>query len=358
MKRTFFAIAILCVGLVWLRPGPFAADAPAPSPSERQSRDHALAGARIFRDKADKTFDASAIDFSKDPNEGLVSPALTTCTFLPSEVSGTTPKFDCRLEGGEKIKVKYGWTREIPVEVAVTRLLQALGFGADRMSRVAALRCFGCVVSPFHVRFVAQMLHLGDAFDRHIDYHHAIDFVNVSVERKLKGESVDAGSAKGWDFFELSKIDPAQGGASRADVDALRLMAMFLDHWDNKGPNQRLLCEGDEKAPCDHPLAMMQDTGSDFGPYKLNLDHWRKRRLWSDEATCNVSMKGLPYEGSTFPDARISEAGRRLLADRLTPLSHDQIRSLFTAAGFEDVDGWTAAFEDKVRQLATRSCAS
>jgi hypothetical protein len=95
-----------------------------------------------------------------------------------------------------------------------------------------------------------------------------MDFVNVAVERKLKGDGVEAGGEKGWAFYELAKIDPARGGASRAEVDALRLMAVFLNHWDNKGPNQRLVCEGDQPAPCAHPLAMMQDVGSDFGPRK------------------------------------------------------------------------------------------
>ena len=152
----------------------------------------------------------------------------------------------------------------------------------------------------------------------------------------------------------MSAIDPSVGGASRAEVDALRLMAVFLNHWDNKGPNQRLLCEGEQKAPCSHPLAMLQDAGSDLGPNKMNLDHWRQRSIWSDGASCALSMKGLPYDGATFPDVRITEAGRRLVADRLAPLSHGQVRSLFSAAGFEDVDGWTAAFEDKVRQIAHR----
>jgi hypothetical protein len=131
---------------------------------------------------------------------------------------------------------------------------------------------------------------------------------------------------------------------------------VFLNHWDNKGNNQRLVCEGDRPSPCDHPLAMVQDTGSDFGPFKLNLEKWRKRRIWSDATGCRVSMKGLPYDGATFPDARISEGGRRLIADRLSQLTHDQIRGLFTAAGFRDVDAWVSAFEDKVRQIADRRC--
>jgi hypothetical protein len=193
VKRTVFAIAVLSVGLMWVWPGPFAAQPPAASPAQWEARETALAGARVFRRSS---FDASAVDFTADPNSRLINPQLTTCTFLPTQVAGTTPKFDCRLDGGEKIKVKYGWTREIPVEVAATRLLDALGFGADRMSRVAVLRCFGCVVSPFHVRGLAQILHLGDMFDKHLPYDHAIDFVNVAVERKLKGDSVEAGSVK------------------------------------------------------------------------------------------------------------------------------------------------------------------
>jgi hypothetical protein len=353
VKRTVLAIVVLATSLIWLRPGPFAAPPAAQSPADIRARDEQLAGARVFRDAP---FDARAIDFAKDPNERLIDPHLTTCTFVPTEVSGTTPKFDCRLDSGHKIKVKYGWTREIPVEVVVTRLLDALGFGADRMSRVATLRCFGCVISPFHIRAVAQFLHLGEAFDRHLPYDHSIDFENVTVERKFTGDAVEAGGTKGWDFSELSKIDPARGGASRAEVDALRLMAVFLNHWDNKASNQRLVCPS-EKKPCEHALLMLQDTGSDLGPYKMNLDHWRKRPIWSDDAACGVSMKGLPFDGATFADVRISESGRRLLADRLSSLSDAQIHTLFAAGGFENVDGWAAAFEDKVRQIAARTCA-
>ncbi len=193
VKRAVFAVIVLSVAMVWWWPRPWAAASDMPSQAELQRRDEALAGAKIFDRKAElQVGDVGlAVDFSKDPNQDLINPQLTTCTFVPTDTSGTTPKFDCRLQGGEKIKVKYGWTREIPVEVAATRLLHALGFGADQMSRVAVVRCFGCVVSPFHVRALAQMLHLGDAFDRHINYNHAIDFVNVAVERKLQGNGVE-----------------------------------------------------------------------------------------------------------------------------------------------------------------------
>jgi hypothetical protein len=291
------------------------------------------------------------VDFTRDPNDDLTTMKPLICSYIPSPTSGTTPKFDCRLQNGDKVKVKYGWTREIRAEVAATRLLDGLGFPADRVSRVPMVRCFGCVAAPFHVLMVAELLHLDGPFERHLNYQHAIDFPNVSVERKFGGHAVEAGDLKGWSFFELNTIDPAAGGASRAEVDALRLMAMFLNHWDNKGENQRLVCVHND---CAGPLAMLQDVGSDFGPVKVNLDRWRARRIWMDEASCLVSMKDMPYHGSTFEDVNISEEGRLLISSRLSQLTHAQIRALFTTAAFDDVEEWTKAFEEKVRQIADR----
>jgi hypothetical protein len=70
-------------------------------------------------------------------------------------------------------------------------------------------------------------------------------------------------------------------GAPAADVDALRLLAMFLAHWDNKSTNQRIVClDQATTAPtpgsrrCKEPLLMIQDLGSTFGPYKANLTQW------------------------------------------------------------------------------------
>jgi hypothetical protein len=133
-------------------------------------------------------------------------------------------------------------------------------------------------------------------------------------------------------------------------------MAQFLSHWDNKAPNQRLNCE--ERAddePCDHPFAMFQDLGSTFGPYKAHLEGWSMMPIWTDGDSCTLSMKNLPYRGATFTDVQISEEGRRLLGDRLVQLSKAQIEALFVAAGFNDVDRWVAAFQDKVEQIVERS---
>jgi hypothetical protein len=73
-------------------------------------------------------------------------------------------------------------------------------------------------------------------------------------------------------------------------------------------------------------------------------------------------MRSLPYEGSTFPDTRISEEGRQFLAARLKSLSPKQIRDLFEGArvsqyplGDPNVDRWVSAFQNRVRAITDRS---
>ena len=93
------------------------------------------------------------------------------------------------------------------------------------------------------------------------------------------------------------------------------------------------------------------------GPKKLDLANWRSRPVWADASRCLVSMNGMPYDGGTFADVEISEGGRRLLGERMRQISAEQISALFAAAGVENVPEWTAAFQDKVRQIAARpSC--
>ena len=355
MKFTVFSILLVGAGMAAVGSIENGDGIPAPPEKEWGARNDALSRARILRDTH---FEASTIDFTIDPNSGIVDPALTTCRYKPEEVTGTTPKFDCELANGEKIKVKYGWTKEIPSEIASTRLLDALGFGADRVSRVTTVRCYGCPIQPFHTRSFAELLGLTGFLDKRINYASYRDFHNVSAERNLEGEAIEVGKERGWGFWELKHIDPSRGGASRAEVDALRLMAIFLHHWDNKTANQRLICEGDDTADCPHPIAMIQDTGSEFGPKKVHLDNWRLRPIWAgDRSQCLVSMKGMPYNGGTFHDVAISEAGRRLLGERLRQISPEQIGALFMAAGMDEVPQWVSVFQDKVRQIVDRpSC--
>jgi hypothetical protein len=351
VKRTLLTVALLTAGVAAF--GRFETGDGIPKPPEKEWawRNEALRGARVFVGR----FNAADINFAKDPNEGSVDPILTTCKYTPDESSGTTPKFDCELPNGEKVKVKYGGTKEVHSETAATRLLHALGFGADRVSRVQTVRCHGCPFQPYHTRALAELLQLDGFYDRRLDYDTYRDFENVSVERNLEGEAIEIGAERGWAFYELKNISEAKGGATRSEIDALRLIAVFLHHWDNKTSNQRLICVDSESTDCKHPIVMIQDVGSEFGPKKVELDKWRSTPVWSgDASTCTLSMREMPYKGGTFEDVAISDEGRRLLGDRLNQLTPAHIESLFVAGGFEQVPEWVNAFRDKVRQITNR----
>jgi hypothetical protein len=288
------------------------------------------------------------------------------CRFVARKPTGTTAKFDCILPDGQVIKVKYGRNPEIHAETAAATLLTMLGYPADTVEIVRRLRCYGCPQFPFFTMQVLTLMHLVRLADAHAGEDRYTDFEWVAVERQFPAPSIEAGDQKGWNWWELK-----YSRAPRADLDALRLLAVFLAHWDNKADNQRLVCL-DDPAPgpgerCGHPLAMIQDLGATFGPFKANLAGWHDAPIWSDRNRCIVSMNALPYGGATFPDAQITEAGRQQLASALTSLSNAQVRNIFEVARFgayysstddsRDVDAWTAAFDYRVRQISGLTCS-
>jgi hypothetical protein len=294
-----------------------------------------------------------------------------SCRMVLAPVGGTTPKFNCELGTGEVVKVKYGaGNAELGAEVAASRLIAALGFGADRMFRVKTVRCAGCPALPFQALrcFAATGMERG-CFPTGIDYRRHTDFEPAVVERRLEGDTIESADGQGWAWYELDLIDPAQGGSPRHEVDALRLLAVFLAHWDNKAENQRLICLPGGARPdggCSKPFALMQDLGATFGPNKMDLHNWRNTPVWADAKTCFVSMERLPFGGGTFPEGRISEKGRQFLLGMLSQLTTAQVRELFArsgATGLEgitmagrDPDAWVAAFMDKVRQIREAAC--
>lgn len=319
--------------------------------------------------RSDDQFDAFRADalarakvFRAAFTPGVLDPKATAhgelaCRFVLTDATGTTPKFDCELPTGIRVKVKYGNTPEISGEIAASRLLAALGFGADRVMLASRVRCYGCPASPFHTRRLAEWTHLEPLLRRTRDYDAYRDFEWAAVEYKLEGVAVEAEGRKGWGFFELKQIDSGRGGADPAEVDALRLMAMFLAHWDNKAANQRLVCLSREErgVSCRRPLVMLQDVGATFGPRKVNLDGWRSTPIWADADRCRLSMKPLPHDGGTFEDVQISDRGRRLLADRLVRLSARQIETLFVEGRFAgDIEQWVTTFQRKVNEIAVR----
>lgn len=327
-------------------------------------RNRALEAARLWQQPPVPVTEANLANNPPGPG-GFSEADDLSCRFVLDKISGLTPKFYCQTPGGEILKVKYGRANgEVFAEVAATRLLSALGFAADRMYVVRKVRCFGCPPFPFQALRCLERFGVRSAcLPGGIDYDKATEFDPAVVERRMEGVRIEAVPDQGWAWYELDRIDPAKGGSSRAEVDALRLLAVLLAHWDNKAENQRLICPpGAQVADgtCTAPVAVVQDVGATFGPKKVDLHNWRSTPMWADARACRVSMKNLPFGGATFPDRQISEEGRRMLLGMLEQLSERQLTDLFTHSRVIEHDGlsaegrgagaWVKAFQDKVRQ--------
>jgi hypothetical protein len=285
---------------------------------------------------------------------------LVPCTYTPHKRHGGTPKFHCRLLDGTIVKVKYGASNgEVYGEVLASRLLWALGFGADRQYPVRVL-CRGCSADPWQQDAPERGEHL---------------FEVATIERVFAKHVIETRDGSGWRWPELALVDQAQRDANRAERDALTLLAATLQHTDSKAEQQRLVCldvpdNGDRaNAPCARPFMYLHDVGLTFGAANTwnrnkvgstNLTRWAQAAVWKDPARC-VANLAKSATGS-LENPRISEPGRAFLAERLAQLTDAQLRDLFTVARVErrapehTVDDWIAAFKQKRDEIATARC--
>lgn len=294
-----------------------------------------------------------------------------TCDLDPSVArSGATAKFYCVVSPGDSVKVKYGQKNgEVYGEVAGTRLFWALGFGTDRQYPVR-VTCRGCSEDPWHhPQPQPGAVHL---------------FHPATVERKFKDKAIEVKGAKeGWAWWELQSVDERVGGAPRAHLDALRLLAAFVQHTDNKDDQQRLACPDDAvrrdaagNEACARPVLLVTDLGATFSRAdiannaKFDLGRWAGTPVWHDREKCIAKLK-RSWTG-TLGNPRISEAGRAFLAARLSELSDRQLHDLFTAAradlrgermrdagGVEravTVADWVDAFRRKRAEIVDHRC--
>jgi len=299
--------------------------------------------------------------------------ANVTCDYkYPDKpVSGVTPKFDCELKPGDVVKVKYGENNgEVFAEVAASRLFWALGFNADRMYPVK-VTCRNCPPDPFKESGAEWRLGKSAKVATRV-------YDPAAIERKFDGEAIEVPGYEGWGWAELETLRGDGVGATPAHVDALKLLAVFVQHVDSKPEQQALVClEGGERkdrsgnAQCTTPVLMVKDLGSTFGAAsrirydKMKLESWRSVEIWKDKKTCQGDLtKSLI---GTLEHPMIGEAGRKFLADRLSLLSDKQLLDLFTAARVErrddKIDGrqatapdWVRVFKEKRDQVVKHRC--
>ncbi len=298
---------------------------------------------------------------SFQPNE------MVTCDYVEKKLPGTTQKFDCAISKGDVVKVRYGNENgKVQGAVLASRLLWALGFGADRLYPVR-VTCRGCSADPWTQR---NRVPGEQVFDP------------AAIERKPQGHEMKSEYKGGWAWPELDQVDEQQGGAPQAQRDALKLLAVFLQHTDNKEEQERLLCLPKGRTAtgeCDKPFMMMHDVGLTFGQANIfnrtsvgsvNFDQWSKTPIWRDNAVACVGHMSQSQTG-TLGDPKISEAGRQFLADLLLQLTDQQLRDLFEVARVDDrsrrpnsaeppasVDEWVTAFKHKRDEIVTNRCKS
>jgi hypothetical protein len=278
---------------------------------------------------------------------------MVTCEYVEGKLPGSSRKFACAITPDDVVKVRYGaHNEEVQASVLATRLLWALGFAADRVYPVQ-VRCIGCSSDPWQHPARVRGDHM---------------FAPAVIERRPDGyEMTDDKGKSGWSWKELDLVDASAAGAPLAQRDALKLLAVFMQHTDTKREQQRLLClPGGLVAgsPCAKPFLMLHDVGltfghankfNDTGSGSVNLGNWAGTPVWKDPDACVGDLsKSLT---GTLGNPRVSEAGRLFLANLLVQLSDRQLDDLFDVAGVDREAEWVAAFKHKRDEIVTARCA-
>lgn len=303
------------------------------------------------------TTDVGSKNLKAGPQGPLAFAAGETvpCEFIDKpHGKGSTPKFHCKLASGREVKVRYGRTNgEVYAQVAATRLLWALGFPANAMYPVKVV-CRGCPADPFNGRPAA-----GSA---------PVTFDPATIDESAPGLTIETRPDEGWSWKELDQIDEQAGGATRAERDALKLLAVLIQHSSNKPINQRILCAN--PPACSQVSMMIADLGKTFGSASwrnsdataaVNFSEWSREPIWKSATMCTGSLH-WSLSGS-LSDPAVSEAGRALLASLLNQLTDAQLTDLFTVARVTDRDPsatvaqWVEAFKAKRVEIGRRKCA-
>jgi hypothetical protein len=281
--------------------------------------------------------------------------AIVSCNFVERPHGrGSTPKFSCATAAGQELKVRYGKTNgEVYAQVAATRLMWALGFWSNRMYPVK-VACAGCPPDPFKDRHAAARSQV-------------TTFDPATIDVKVDGDTVETKPDQGWSWNELDQVDEKAGGASRAQRDALVLLAVLMQHSSNKAINQRIVCL--DAPGCSRTVMMISDVGKTFGRANalnnddlaaVNFKAWSHEPIWEGATGC---VGHLPRSWSgTLHDPQVGEAGRKFLADLLVQLTDTQLRDLFEVSRFTErdptatVDDWVTAFKQKRTDIVNRHC--
>lgn len=286
---------------------------------------------------------------------------VISCTYIyktRKELGGLSPKFECRGRNGETYRIKYG--QKAHTAVAASRLLWALGFGAVISTPVKVV-CGGCSSDPWNS---LEPIEGGTRFEDAM-----FQQLKEGKEITLPGEA-----EVGWSWAtDLPLVSAGDGGATRAQVDALKLIAVLLQHGDSKSAQQKLICRPQDYDPeehfCRQPYMYIYDPGKTFGSdglrvHPLDFEKWKQKFVFSDPVACIGNLRqnaGNGRDGLTFPE--ISEQGRLFAGKLLSQFTADRgrVAAMFAVAHFELADpkhsagDWADVFISKTREIVNHT---
>jgi hypothetical protein len=285
-----------------------------------------------------------------------------TCNYVPrrrQDLGGFTPKFECEGADGHAYRVKYGRPKAYTTVVA-SRLLWTLGYGSDITTPVR-ITCIGCSRDPWK-------------HPVHTDGQVRFDDAIISELQKGKEITLTGKTEIGWSWKkDLPLVSEKKGGATKAQVDGLKLLVSLIQDVDSKPAQQKLICrfkDYDAKSDaCLRPYMYVHDLGNTFGSgalqmHPLNFEEWAKKRVWKDSRNCIADVQqnlGNGYDGLEYP--KISEEGRAFLADLFSQLIANpaNVVAMFDAAHIDKVDhvhsaeAWAGLFIAKAQEVIDHS---
>jgi hypothetical protein len=304
-------------------------------------------------------------------DNGLAKPLNCVANKDEHRGAGTTPKFHCSVAGNTdddgnliRYKIKPHFKGQSPDkrngeiygEFLSSRFSKALGFFADD-EWVADVSCPDCEKSLTK------------------------SFQGASFSTFQPAAGIELSLARGLDVNCNNKDSAAlgetltnllQNGAPRAEIDAFKLWLAFIDHGDTKSDNHKFACLNSKKngntRTCEPGEAVyyVGDMGSTFGfssasEKKARLDTWRnKKPIEVKDGACLTTAKSVG-------DTRISEGGRKLLADNLQRLldaeqQNKTITRVFAASRNGERDRppaeWAAEFVRKAQMIIDARCTN
>ena len=247
-------------------------------------------------------------------------------TFVKEDMNGTSPKFIVVDEQGVRWKAKLG--QEVKSETAATRLVWAAGYFTDEDYYLPEL----------HVDHMPK-LKRGSEF---VSPDGTV--TGVRMERYLKGQKKDGN----WSWFK----NPFTG---TKELNGLRIMMALINNWDLKEVNNAIYQEkgGSPRYVVSDLGATFGETGNPITRSKSNPDDYYKsefiQKVTADHVDFHLSSRPFFLTAIDVPNynkrTHMQEVVKNIpiadaiwLGKLLEPLSDDQIRDFFRAAGYNDKD--------------------